>query len=588
MIPRMKTGTRGFRRSIVRAVLTVAALLELGSVCNVKNPVPTQPVTILDTPQSNRSFGGDLASVCNGTQFPMDHDVEWQPVLEAPDDPIVAVGFSGTVVEANCAGSDFNFDHPLGSDWETYVALDPQYASLLALPNKFPIQYPNDDGEYITAQNEAATPLKVPIGIMGTELDQGMSQPRYRACSAAAVTDECPANLPEVRDCRSHNAGTPQATADRTVVFGRWIVDCGHKDYHAEIHPPLLSVVGYATNEARSDYTIEGLPFLVSQHFDGKGWKDAAAADFLAANATCSLVVPPGIPCPFTVSWNATLLPPFPSGITTMVFNIRPKKGAPSSTSQMKMRGTIYVRPGVTFEATLRDDGYRIVVTTNSDEYKLPDVSAYDGHATFSLIDLGQACYSSKSPGNQNCELYGLDAGFVTQTIDLHPLSPDDVATYRRFNIGKIWADERTNQPTASDTPNFQVMPATKSIYPIQGAFSVEWVDVGVQRTLGISPSEIDMGAPNEPSTDVFLRATGNQPVTIRGVAITGPQATDFAIVKDTCSGTTLASGIGCIVTIGYHASAIGQRVAKLGIDDNADGAPHFVSLVGPGLITIR
>ena len=36
---------------------------------------------------------------------------------------------------------------------------------------------------------------------------------------------------------------------DRVAVFGRWIVDCGHPDFHTEIHPPLLTARAWTVNQ---------------------------------------------------------------------------------------------------------------------------------------------------------------------------------------------------------------------------------------------------------------------------------------------------------------------------------------------------
>ncbi len=70
--------------------------------------------------------------------------------------------------------------------------------------------------------------------------------------------------------------------------------------------------------------------------------------------------------------------------------------------------------------------------------------------------------------------------------------------------------------------------------------------------------------------------------VTINGVSITGPNATDFAVWSSTC-GSTLGSGSNCASVI-FEPSARGKRVAKLTIRDSPDsGSPHTVSLSGIG-----
>src|SRR6266568_453510 len=67
---------------------------------------------------------------------------------------------------------------------------------------------------------------------------------------------------------------------DRVVVFGRWIVDAGHDDFHTEIHPPLITVrahqalspISIAAGSLvrvpdRTNSTVIGRPYLVSQIF---------------------------------------------------------------------------------------------------------------------------------------------------------------------------------------------------------------------------------------------------------------------------------------------------------------------------------
>jgi len=57
---------------------------------------------------------------------------------------------------------------------------------------------------------------------------------------------------------------------DRIALFGRWIIDAGHKDFHTEIHPPLLMVT--ASGGTSTHARITSRPYLVSQHWpEGSG-----------------------------------------------------------------------------------------------------------------------------------------------------------------------------------------------------------------------------------------------------------------------------------------------------------------------------
>src|SRR5262249_39904931 len=66
---------------------------------------------------------------------------------------------------------------------------------------------------------------------------------------------------------------------DRVAVFGRWIADCGHTDFHTEIHPPLVLVtaregggaidtnIAVPPTEATSSFIVSR-PWLVGQTFE--------------------------------------------------------------------------------------------------------------------------------------------------------------------------------------------------------------------------------------------------------------------------------------------------------------------------------
>ncbi|NKI36205.1 choice-of-anchor D domain-containing protein [Wenzhouxiangella sp. XN79A] len=64
-------------------------------------------------------------------------------------------------------------------------------------------------------------------------------------------------------------------------------------------------------------------------------------------------------------------------------------------------------------------------------------------------------------------------------------------------------------------------------------------------------------------------------------VSITGPQAADFSIELNACSGVPLASGETCTIAIGFEPTAPGLRNASLRLESNAPGGPTITSLRG-------
>jgi hypothetical protein len=161
------------------------------------------------------------------------------------------VGLTGWVVNPTLSQGDVWFVHPFGFDFEFYIVPDPPYESLLAASNTGVTPGTGDKNEdYIEATKQARNlGLAAPKGVIGVEIDQDLVPRSFQNL----ITD-----------------GT------RIAAFGRWIVDCGHPDFHTEIHPPLLMAVAKpvpppASVQGASDVTsvqIMSRPYTVSEEFD--------------------------------------------------------------------------------------------------------------------------------------------------------------------------------------------------------------------------------------------------------------------------------------------------------------------------------
>src|ERR1022692_1971987 len=215
-----------------------------------------QPQEILTILHQNPAFGGDgtgsnWAGPIAGGTFPTSQGFEWKQVMDTAaeyDGP--PVGATGWVYTRDIADADFWFLHPFGNDWEFSCVLDTQYLPLLSQGN---IQPENgtqiaDDLTALGIPQDPYITNAVQQGILGVEWDLNLVPVSFQ------------------------NEFTP---GDRVAIFGRWIVDCGHDDFHTEIHPPLLlgSASVYtnpAAGEGPSQYTrslFTSRPFLVGQTF---------------------------------------------------------------------------------------------------------------------------------------------------------------------------------------------------------------------------------------------------------------------------------------------------------------------------------
>lgn len=218
---------------IKQVLATLPASLLAPAQPPVPAPSPTggPPASILQTSYQNMPYppaenDPDWAQkISNGSTIGLTSPPPWEWVsvydprfekegsLENP-----MVGLTGWAVNPGLSQADVWFVHPFGNDFEFYIVPDPPYESLLAASNTGVTPGTGKiDKDYHDANATAHNiGLAAPKGVLGVETDQGLVPPPFRNL----VTD-----------------GT------RIAAFGRWIVDCGHDDFHSELHPPLLMAV---------------------------------------------------------------------------------------------------------------------------------------------------------------------------------------------------------------------------------------------------------------------------------------------------------------------------------------------------------
>ena len=302
---------------------------------------------------------------------------EWTNVYDPQkeyDDP--SAGLSGAVVipedvarNGGLSGSDVPFTHPFGFDWETFIAPDAAYNNLLAPANTGIVPGKNEaTGEYAEARNKAIQfGFSVPKGVMGTETDRGLIPPIYRA----------------------HEK-------DRIALWGRWIVDCGHEDYHSEIHPPLLLVKaqtipkGSSPDEATGGETsmtysrVISRPFLVGQEFF-----DGAMKSHLE-NEINKLIGVSFIGRSNRIEAHPKVYSNPSSGLHFYSYVVRAPVTLlnPLESSQLVTRFHFTTRTGVAVQVTQENkDSVRVYVVINGDAYKPARLPVrHDQNITFDQI----------------------------------------------------------------------------------------------------------------------------------------------------------------------------------------------------------
>lgn len=270
----------------------------------------------------NTVIGKTIVSAIFETPEPTPH-FEWVPVLDHDDGDLTVVGASGTAIRPTLSDEDVPFTHPFGFDWEFFVAPDPPYWQLLAPSNTGP------DREYVAATQDAVRRglLQPGVGVLGVEIDQDLIPVPFRL----------------------HDG-------DRVAVFGRWIVDAGHEDFHTEIHPPLLianarRLVTPPESNGGVPYTASWLisrPFFVGQVFPEGGLVRHLMVELLrAAGWTCPWYWPPFVPC--TTRFEAhppVRRVPF-RGRQEMSYLVRPPEPRRFASDELLVSGHFTVRPGV-------------------------------------------------------------------------------------------------------------------------------------------------------------------------------------------------------------------------------------------------
>jgi hypothetical protein len=242
------------------------------------------------------------------------------------------VGISGTAIDPNISSEDLEFTHPFGHDFEFDIAPDPQYNWLLS-------------GHQRT---------------LGVETDHELAPENYRP-----------------RD------------GDRVAIFGRWIVDAGHDDFHTEIHPPLLMASARNASADWTNSTVVGRPYLVSQEFLvgdhqdsrflNRGDDDGAILQhgIREVGKTLGLYCPWyyfGVPCSARLEAHSGILAKPFSAIQTMDYILRPPSLRENPGDMLVTSFHFTVRSGVTvdFPQDLGPDAVHVRITMDANAYTQP------------------------------------------------------------------------------------------------------------------------------------------------------------------------------------------------------------------------
>jgi hypothetical protein len=353
----------------------------------------TAPQRILEIGYNNPTFdetkykydwGKELATgssdPTNSDTFPIGIGREWVQVLAPNEDyDQTVVGATGWAIHPRIDDSDFPFDHPFDhpfppaeTDWETSLALDmnPQtgagpFTFLLSNGDKATL----DHSDQIQDEGMAAARgLPTFAGLLGIEMD-GQSLPSQFTQGA-------------------HDG-------DRLAVFGRWIIDAGHNNYRAEIHPPLMMASAAPIKDVNGTRALfVSRPFLTANTYTvdtSQIYNDAASDDGTffghmikeVAKVVCPIPLLP-IPCSTLVEAHVKVKShPF-QGVQLLHFLVRPPSDPPHAIAMEQKLSVSYhftVRTGCAVQVVSSSaDTVDIYVVMNSAGYHPPPLPARTTH----------------------------------------------------------------------------------------------------------------------------------------------------------------------------------------------------------------
>jgi hypothetical protein len=285
--------------------------------------------------------------------------LEWTQLADPSEEyepTLLGAPVAGIVIMDKISPKDFVFSHPFCDvehnqwDYEIWIAPDKQYEPVLARGNV-------EDGK-VGAVDEYKTSIQLVKemglqdvhGIIGVETDSGLVPEGYRA-----------------------KAG------DRVLVYGRWIVDCGHNEFHTEIHPPLLHICARPEPnfpERLTEMYIVARPYLVSQRYEPDKWPFASHM----VNEVLKMqgVDVAGIPIPLSRGLGAHPIlkdKPF-DGIHTVTFAVSPPtpRQNPEDILYVSYRFTVHsesVRVGIWYDAN-EQDKVQVGIALSSYDYAPP------------------------------------------------------------------------------------------------------------------------------------------------------------------------------------------------------------------------
>jgi hypothetical protein len=211
-------------------------------------PVPAKPLEQAKEVCGSETavFGSELLTGTPPSQIKVKN--EWGDIIPGKDMMI-----SGKISRVEFSGGDLSIDHPFSTDFTFDVLLDEPYWPLareLSAPgggSSHELHMELEVGQLLHALPQLAGPAEgEPWGLLPSE----QTEPLTPTLDIQAHENLEAAYIPH--------------EGDRIAMRGRWIIDCGHNDFHAELHPITFMAFGHAVGSKTVVHVISN-PYRVTQ-----------------------------------------------------------------------------------------------------------------------------------------------------------------------------------------------------------------------------------------------------------------------------------------------------------------------------------
>jgi hypothetical protein len=214
-------------------------------------PVPANPLEQVKEVCGSETgvYGSELLSGTPPSEIKVKN--EWADIVAGKDMMV-----SGKITHVEFSGGDLSFDHPFSTDFTFDVRLDEPYWPLAR--------------ELGPGASEGAGEHELHMELEVGQLLHALAQLKGPAEGEpwGLLPSEQTEPLTPTLDMQAHEnleAAYIPKEGDRIAARGRWIIDCGHNDFHSELHPITFMAFGHAVGPKATVVHVLSNPYRVTQ-----------------------------------------------------------------------------------------------------------------------------------------------------------------------------------------------------------------------------------------------------------------------------------------------------------------------------------